>query len=285
MTNAAARNHHYISAFLLRGFAEKKQFTVVPLDGSPAHKGSARSTGWRKDSHLASPLESDPDTYERAQSRFVESPAAPLVSRLNNGDDSVLEGPERELLEKLLILHHMRHPAVMKHVSATAAPQFERYEHVPGIGAAFNAFTADLDANFMPDTYGYVEDRWARYRRVLDEFTWNVLRYDEPALLCGDMLVCPSRLAPDRTHDQRQYGWRVGLEFAERVTVALTPTTGLLLSRGDRVRTLIPEAFNRSTIGCATSYVLFPGSWPSRNPRAFSNAANLLRQRGADVSL
>ncbi|MCK2028070.1 hypothetical protein KZC56_17370 [Microbacterium sp. SSW1-47] len=181
---------------------------------------------------------------------------------------------------------------MMKHVYDGTAPEFESYAHVPGIDAARRAFlaqaatfTADLDAKFMPELHEEVKARWAEYRRVLDEFTWNVVRYEEPSLLLGDMLVCPSRLDPDRTHDQRQYGWQVGLMAAERITVALTPTTGLLLSRGDRVRRLIAETFNRSTIGAATMYVLFPGSWPSRNPTAFSNAVDLLGQRGADVPL
>ncbi|WP_424449904.1 DUF4238 domain-containing protein [Microbacterium arborescens] len=292
MTKAATRKHHYVSAFLLRGFAEDGHFTQVPLDGSAPHVATASSTGWLRDSHRASPLEADPDTYEKAQTVFVESPAAPLVSRLNNGDDSVLEEPQREILEKLLILHHQRHPAMMKHVTGETAPEFEGYRHVPGIDAAFRAFlaqavsfTADLDAMFMPEMHDRVKARWAQYRRVLDEFTWNVVRYDDPSLLFGDMLVCPSRLAPGRTHDEREYGWGIGLMSAERVTVALTPTTGLLLSRGDRVRRLIPEAFNRSTIGCATMYVLYPGSWPTRNPRVFSNAAGILGQRGANVSL
>lgn len=290
MTKAQKRKHHYLSAFILRAFAEHKEFMVVPIDGSPAHKGSAASMGWLKDSHRADPVEADPDAYENAQSKFVEDKAAPLVARLDAGDDSVLMGSEREILEKLLILHHQRHPAMMKHVYDGTAPEFERYAHVPGIDEARLAFlaqaatfTADLDAKFIPEMHEDVKTRWAQYRRVLDEFTWNVVRYKEPSLLLGDMLVCPSRLHPDRTRDERQYGWQVGLMTAERVTVALTPTTGLLLSRGDRVRRLIPEAFNRSTIGAATRYVLFPGSWPSRNPRAFSNAADLLAQRGANV--
>ena len=292
MTKAETRKHHYLSAFLLRAFTENKEFMVVPLDGSPAHKGSASSMGWLKDTHRADPVEADPDAYENAQGKFVEDKAAPLVARLDAGDNSVLVEPEREILEKLLILHHQRHPAMMMHVYDGTAPKFESYAHVPGIDAARRAllaqavtFTADLDAKFIPEIHENVKARWAEYRRVLNEFTWNVVRYREPSLLLGDMLVCPSRLDPARTLDERQYGWQVGLAAAERVTVALTPTTGLLLSRGDRVRTLIPEAFNRSTIGAATMYVLFPGSWPSRNPRAFSNAVDLLGRRGANVPL
>lgn len=292
MMQPTKHKHHYLSAFLLRGFAEGKSFMVVPLDGSPAHRGSPKTMGWLWDSHRADPLEIDPNAYEDAQNDFVEKKAAPLVRRLADGDDDVLAGPERETLEKLLILHHQRHPVMMAHIYSGTAPEFERYGHVPGMDAARRAFlaqavtfTADLDAKFIPEIHEQIKARWAEYRKVLNEFTWNVVRYEEPSLLLGDMLVCPSRLLPGRTHDERQYGWGVGLLAAERVTVALTPTTGLLLSRGDRVQRLIPEAFNRSTIGAATEYVLFPGSWPTRNPRAFPDAMDLLGPRGADVPL
>ncbi|MFH6680939.1 DUF4238 domain-containing protein [Clavibacter michiganensis] len=282
------RNHHYLSAFLLRHFEEDHQFTVVPLNGSPAHIGTSSSVGWLKDSHRADPLETDPNAYEDAQSKHVENRAAPLVQRLIAGDCSLLEGPEREVLEKLLILHHQRHPAMMEQVSRAVAPEFQRFEGIPGMEGVRRAllaqavtFTADLDAKFIPEIRREVEARWAQYRGVFDAFTWNLVTFPEPSLVLGDMLVCPSRLARTRRADERQYGNGVGLQTAERVTVALSPTTGLLLSRGDRVRRLVPEAFNRSTIGSATSYVIFPRSWPSRNPVVFKSAADLLQRRGA----
>jgi len=288
MNSKRKRNHHYISAFLLRHFEEGHQFTVVPLNGSPAHIGNSSSVGWLKDSHRADPLETDPNAYEDAQSKYVESKAAPLVQRMIAGDRSPLEGPEREALEKLLILHHQRHPAMMEHVNRSVDPEFQGFEGVPGLEGIRRAllaqavtFTADLDANFIPEIHRDVEARWAQYRGVFDAFTWNLVFYPEPSLVLGDMLVCPSRLARTRRTDERQYGWGVGLQTAERVTVALTPTTGLILSRGDRVRRLVPEAFNRSTIGSATSYVIFPLSWPSRNPAMFKSAADLLERRGA----
>ncbi|UQB17877.1 DUF4238 domain-containing protein (plasmid) [Clavibacter nebraskensis] len=290
MSKPKKRKHHYISAFILKKFEENGAFTVIPLDGSPTHIGNNSSTGWLKDSHRADPLEDDPDAYEDAQSRFVESKAAVLLARLVGGDDSVIRGPDRESIEKLLILHHHRHPAIMQHVSGRTAPEAEAHEHTPEISAAFRAFlaqavtfTADLDAKFSPGTHEQSKVRWAQYRRALDEFTWNIVRYPEPSLLLGDMLVCPSRLAPGRRLDERQYGWTFGLLAAERVTIALTPTVGLLLSRDSHQRTLIPEAFNRSTIGSATRFVIVPRSLPSRNPTVFSNAVDLLQQRDADV--
>lgn len=281
------RKHHYMSQWVLRNFTTDGHFTVIPINGTPAHPGTPKSLGWVRDSHRADPLSSNPDLFEDAQS-VLEGDTAVIATRIINGTTTTFDPATQLVLERFLVLHLMRHPLMMAYVHEGTATEFIGYESLPNLGPVRRALLAQAvsyPAALSGDetnvgSSAIDPERWEKYRATFAAYTWNIVRYERPSLVLSDVLVCTSQLHPRRQHDERLYGMgAVGIGEAERITVALSPTVGLLLSRGDRVRRLRAEAFNRSTIGCATEWVVHPGDWGATSPGLHAHAHELIEQR------
>lgn len=281
------RKHHYISQWVLRNFATLGHFAVRPLDGSPAHPGTPGSLGWVRDSHRADPLSSNPDLFEDEQS-VLEGDTAVIASRIIRGSTTTVDPDTQRVLERFLVLHLMRHPAMMAHVHEGTAGEFVGFESLPNLDLLRRSMLAQAvsyPAALSGDetnvgSLAIHPDRWAKYRAAFAPFTWNIVRYERPSLVLGDVLVGTSQLYPDSQRNERLYGMNaIGISEAERITVALSPRAGLLLSRGDRVRRLRAEAFNRSTIACATEWLIHPSDWATVSPDLHEHAhAQIVRR-------
>ncbi|MET3508810.1 hypothetical protein ABIC64_000230 [Plantibacter flavus] len=256
--------------------------TVLPLDGSAERPGTTKSIAFRRDAHRAELIVPDPDTFEDAQAR-LEMRAAPIVRRLVSQGHAEVPEAEREILERLIVLHLQRHPVMMEFASSTVAaeqanlrehPLFER-AHADYLSHAVSFAALLDDADFA---YGGDEaKRWTRYRRELGQYRWSVVSFDRPSLVISDVWVCASRLTTQRGVPARAYGF-VGIAEAERITVPLSPTAGLLLSRPGRTR-LRAESFNRTSIRSATDFIAHPPSWPNSAPDLHAHARMTIRDR------
>ena len=287
MSGGTKRKHHYVSQWLLRNFAVDGHFVVTPLNGSDSHRGTPRGLGWIRDSHRADPLSPNPDLFEDEHS-VLEGDAAVVASRIISGILTAVDPESQGVLERFLTLHLMRHPVMMAHVHAGTATAFAGYETLPNLDALRRAllaqavsYAAALNGDETnAGTAAVHPERWEKYRAAFAPYTWNILRYDRPSLVLGDVLVCTSQLHPKRQFDERLYGMgAVGIGEAERITIALSPTVGLLLSRDNRVSRLRAEAFNRSTIGCATDWIVHPENWASASPDLHAHAHEMIERR------
>lgn len=275
------RRHHYLSQFLLAPFAEDGVFRVIPLDGSAERPGTTKSIAFRRDAHRAELIVPDPDTFENAQAD-LEQRAAPIIRRLISQGHTDIRDPERETLERLIVLHLQRHPVMMQYASSTVAdeqahlrehPLFERAR------ADYLSHAVSFAALLDDPTYAYggnESERWTRYRREFAQYRWTVISFDRPSLVISDTWVCASRLTTHGGVPARAFGF-VGIADAERVTIPLNPTTGLLLSRPGRTW-LRAESFNRTSIRSGTDFIAHPPSWPTSAPDLHAHAQMTVRE-------
>lgn len=128
------------------------------------------------------------------------------------------------------------------------------------------------------DPYARPKDKWNPYAGSLLGLRWEVMRYRAPSLVLSDSFAAQSGIREDLRKnfapvEQRwaMHGFVVPLHECARVTIALTPTTGLYLHRFNGRRRIKAEDFNRYTVYSSRDFVAHGLDWNDTNPRLYKS--------------
>jgi hypothetical protein len=127
------------------------------------------------------------------------------------------------------------------------------------------------------------KDKWNPYAGSLLDFNWDVVRFRGPSLVASDAFAAQSGIRRDlrknfNPTEQRwaMHGFVVPLHECERVTIALSPSTGLYLHRLEGRRRIKAEDFNRYTVYSSRDFVTHNVDWPTSHPRLYKSMAEHL---------
>lgn len=270
---ADSKKHHYIPQFILRNFTDEREKLRVKRHGQTEWRLQGPSTvGYRNNAHRVSEwINDDPSFYETRMS-VGESESAPLIRELDESNVSLVPDAMKDALQRFIVLNLIREPGFLERIlPEVLAEQDPQFAELPGVeqllrdlGIAAMAWPVPGSEN-DPAIRSY-PGREDAYAEVFGEFIWNVVRFPHQSLVLGDRLVCTYGQSQHATGEMNvaasRYGAE-GLHTCDRVTVPLTPRTGLLLARAGRPQTLNPIAFNRATILNSKTFVAHHPAWPA----------------------
>ena len=278
------KKHHFISEFLLRGFADARHsLRVLPIDGRNPYISATHDLGHRNNAHTLSPLPgvSDVLAVEKAMAK-LESEVASIVRDIESREGSAVLNEERRLLQHFIVMHAFRHPTLGKGVQEDMDAELGDVRIDPEWLAALtrNVFVESLGypaLAFSGDHVSAAEGhRWDVYETEFKDFEWTVQRFSRPSLVIGDRLVCYSGQGPRATRVLSHAAADAGIEglgTCRRITVPLSPHSGLLLSRRGYVKRLRAEHFNRTTVRNSRSFIAYAPAWETSEADLFSSVA------------
>ena len=267
---------------------------MVPLDGRPAFGSRPINVAQTNHGHSVTNLSAEKsDFYEQAHAK-LEHLAAEVIAGWAHDSTASVKASEIEIIERFIVLHMFRRPSFMSATNETVdidmgplAGTEAGYQIRRDMMIAAVSFPALLGA---PHKYlvGNESERWAEYRAQFARYEWSLQRYSEPSLIVGDSLVS---MYGDKDADPSSEQWRRsyfgggGLASALRVSLPLTPTLGLLLSRGGELKRLRAETLNRSTIFHADEMLMHHPRFQQNAPVAHRNMVALIDARANEQHL
>lgn len=133
------------------------------------------------------------------------------------------------------------------------------------------------------DPYVRPKEGWNPYAGSLLGFRWDIMRYRSPSLVLSDAFAPQSGIRRDLQKnfapvEQRwaMHGLVVPLHECERLTIPLSPDTGLYLHRFEGRRRLKADDFNRYTVYSSRDFVAHNVDWSDTNPRLYRSMAGQL---------
>ncbi|WP_230674258.1 DUF4238 domain-containing protein [Rathayibacter sp. Leaf248] len=290
-----SKKHHYVSAFLLRHFANegKGQLRVERVDAGKSYTAHPLDIGARNNAHtVSSRMDKNPTFYEDGMAA-LEGEASAAIRALLDSDSDVVPADLRPTLERFLVLHFFRHPE--HHERFKNEIRVEEAEKIAALGGDFEQALSDTMvaaiayAAVPNDTRTGADnpERWALYSNHFAKFTWRVVRYPKDSLVIGDRLVCTSGATgagPNEVSERASLYGFAGLAWCRRITVPLSPRVGLHLSLRRDAPPLNATLFNRTTVRNSRSFVAHAPDWSAREPELHRDVlADVARQRWAVV--
>lgn len=283
------KNHHYISAFVLRRFTGPDGFLAVRrLDDRPEYKASPEKIGSETNGYrVTEDFAEDPVVYERRMSA-LEAEASIAIQEIIDSNVATVPHSVREILVRLLVLHALRHRALRDMIRDDFIEENGEILECFGRDATREITNWVVAAQAMPafaDDIRAAGDGAARmsvYHDLFQHFDWHVIRYQRPSLIIGDKLVCASglwQLGNDGVSYEASLEGRAGLARSWRVTVPLSPACGLILSRNGAVTHLGAKEFNKTTVLNAREFIAYPSNWPLQEPALAKFVDRIFRSR------
>lgn len=280
---SSPKKHHFVPQFLLQHFTGAGgQLTVHRLDKDASYLSAVRDLGHRNFGHtIFMPGRApDHDSLERQMSE-IEGSAAAVIDELLGPATRGVSPDQRDTLSWFIALQWQRHRFLLdllrKHILRDhpvneSDPEYEFATKSLGLHAILTSVLSPWQVRNDPTADP--KDRWNNIVSVLGSMTWKVLRPRQPSLVVSDNIVCLSGLAAG--HEAQlpvafaQHGIGVGFENAQRVTVPLAPTLGLVISRTEAdANKTNTRLINRFTVYNSREFVAHPPEWPAMYPQRY----------------
>jgi hypothetical protein len=253
------------------------------LDREDAHPASPGTLGYRDFGHTVYRQGRKPDHRFEIEMGSIESAASRVIERLATQRAPLL-AEDREVLAWFFALQWTRHrwvlSSVRSRVLATTKTSDATSEELASVGL-IAALAPLLSAWAMrDDPSARPKEKWNAISSMLGGMDWELQRYSGRALVLGDNVVCLSGVAEGETATVpalwTEHGVGVGFENCKRVTAALAPNLGVLLSRGGHVPRIDAARFNRYTIYNSREWIAAGPDWPTEKPRLYRSAIEQL---------
>lgn len=274
--------HHYVPQFLLRRFANaKEQLQVHRIADDKSFPSAVLNTGQVKDGHTLYGASGRNRTLLESAMSAIESESAAAIEQISPSTATEVTDEQKQAICWLTGLQILRNRFTLGYVAHEA--QKEHPADVPAQDVQTGLLRAALLSYLAAwpnrnDPYARPKDKWNPYAGSLLGFRWEIMRYRAPSLILSDAFAAQSGIREDLRKnfapvEQRwaMHGFVVPLHECERVTIALTPTTGLYLHRFEGRRRIKAEDFNRFTVYSSRDFVAHSLDWQDTNPRLYKS--------------
>ncbi|MFE5835840.1 DUF4238 domain-containing protein [Arthrobacter sp. NPDC056493] len=280
--------HHYVPQFLLRRFANaKEQLRIHRIADGKSFTSVVLNTGQVKDGHTlyGSEGQKDRSLLESSMSHIETESGAVIDELVGSTATEVTDEQKQEIiwLAGLQILRSRFTLGCVAHGARDEYPKDASAEDIRTglLRAALFSYLATWPSR--NDQFSRPKDRWNPYTGSLLEFRWDVMRYRSPSLVLADAFAAQSGIRRDLKenyapveHRWAMHGFGVPLHDCERVTIPLSPYTGLYLHRFEGRRRLKAEDFNQYTVYSSRDFVAHNVDWSDMNPRLYKSMARQL---------
>lgn len=276
--------HHYVPQFLLRNFADaKEKLSVHRVADDKSFTSVVQKTGQITDGHTLYGEHFGSSGRNRtlleSSMSDLEGEAAAVIKDLMTSTATELSDEQKQAvcwLAGLQILRNRFNLGYIAHeVRKQSTESLSPKEFQTGLLSA--ALFTYLDAwSRRNDPAARPKEKWNPYAGSFLQFRWDIMRYRGPSLVVSDTFAAQSGIQRELRKnfiptEQRwaMHGFIVPLHECERVTIALSPDTGLYLHRHEGRKRLKADDFNRYTVYSSRDFVAHNVNWPVSNPRLY----------------
>lgn len=275
--------HHYVPQFLLRRFANaKEQLRLHRIADNKSFTSVVLNTGQVKDGHTLYGAEGGKNrTLLESSMSEIETVSGAVIGELVGSMATEVTDEQKQEIIWLAGLQILRNRFTLGYVAHEARNEYPKDASAQDIQtgllrAALFSYLATWPSR--NDQFARPKDRWNPYTGSLLGFRWDIMRYRSPSLVLSDTFAAQSGIRRDLKenyapveHRWAMHGFGVPLHECERVTIPLSPDTGLYLHRSEDRRRLKAEDFNRYTVYSSRDFVAHNVDWADTNQRLYKS--------------